>query len=97
MRSLSGPGMTDSRKCFIPMVSSPLLRGMLLKNIDMTRGQWMIGDRSLETKIAGVTTTNVAKTLPHKIQEWQYGDGVKWQTDPLLTVTGNIIILRSPH
>ena len=34
--------------------------------------------------------------LPHQISEWAYVDGDgKVGIDPLLTVTGNIIILRS--
>ena len=63
-------------------------------NIDMTGGYWRIGDDPA-TNAAGVATAKVAETLPHKIQEWKYWDDVKWQTDPLLTVTGNIVILRS--
>ena len=45
----------------------------------------------------GGVSTAVSNTnlLPHQISEWEYHNGDKWQTDPLLTVTGNIIILRS--
>ena len=59
----------------------------------MTGGYWKIGPDPATDK-GGVRTADVAKTLPHKIQAWQYTDG-KWHNDPLLTVTGNIIILRS--
>ena len=49
----------------------------------------MIGE-DLATEAGGVSTV-VSNTnlLPHQISEWQYYDD-KWQTDPLLTVTGNI-------
>ena len=60
----------------------------------MTEGYWLIG-RDLARNEGGVRTAKVAKTFPHKIQAWEYYSGVKWHTDPLLTVTGNIIILRS--
>ena len=63
----------------------------------MTGGRWMIGPDPAEN-IGGVDTfvTNT-NLLPHQISEWKYWDGDKWQTDPLLTVTGNIIVLRSPY
>ena len=66
-----------------------------ITNIDMTGGRWMIGPDPAEN-IGGVDTfvTNT-NLLPHQISEWKYWDGDKWQTDPLLTVTGNIIICRS--
>ena len=55
----------------------------------------MIGDD--QATDAGGVATVVSNTnlLPHQISEWKYYNGDKWQTDPLLTVTGNIIILRS--
>ena len=60
----------------------------------MTEGYWVIGDANVGDVVAVVTNKNL---LPHQISEWKYWDGGKWQwqTDPLLTVTGNIIILRS--
>ena len=60
----------------------------------MTEGYWLIGEDPA-TDAGGVSTV-VSNTnlLPHKISEWKYYDD-KWQIDPLLTVTGNIIILRS--
>ena len=65
-------------------------------NIDMTVDHWLIGPDPA-SNAGGVGTAEVTKTLPHKIQAWEYysDSGGKWQTDPLLTVTGNIIILRS--
>ena len=60
---------------------------------DITGGYWMIGSDPA-TDAGGVKTAEVVKTLPHKIQAWQYFYG-EWHNDPLLTVTGNIIILRS--
>ena len=56
----------------------------------------MIGDDPA-TNAGGVSrvvfNTNL---LPHQISEWKYYDydDDKWKTDPLLTVRGNIIILR---
>ena len=60
----------------------------------MTEGHWMIGDDPA-TDAGGVSTV-VSNTnlLPHQISEWIYYGGGKWPVDPLLTVTGNIIILR---
>ena len=66
-----------------------------ITNIDMTEGFWAIGPDPA-TDAGGVSTV-VSNTnlLPHQISEWQYSDGGEWHVDPLLTVTGNIIILRS--
>ena len=61
----------------------------------MTEGYWLIGEDPA-TDAGGVSTV-VSNTnlLPHQILEWQYVNvDNEWQTDPLLTVTGNIIILR---
>ena len=65
-----------------------------ITNIDMTGGHWMIGDDPA-TDAGGVATVYNTNLLPHQISEWDYYDGDKWHVDPLLTVTGNIIILRS--
>ena len=59
----------------------------------MTVDHWLIGDDPA-TNMGGVGTVEVTKTFPHNIQAWEYSSG-GWHTDPLLTVTGNIIILRS--
>ena len=67
-----------------------------ITNIDMTGGRWAIGPDPATD--AGGVSTAVSNTnlLPHQISEWEYAiGGGKWQTDPLLTVTGNIIIWRS--
>ena len=76
------------------MVSFLLTEMTCITNIDMTVGYWIIG-RNPATNAGGVGT-GVSNTnlLPDQISEWRYYDD-KWQTDPLLTVTGNIIILRS--
>ena len=61
----------------------------------MTGAHWLIGPDP--TTSAGGVRTVLSNTnlLPHQISEWEYAIvGGKWQTDPLLTVTGNIIILR---
>ena len=63
-------------------------------NIDITEGYWVIG-ADLAANVLGVQTAGVANTLPHKVQAWDYVKGDSWHTDPLLTVTGNIVILRS--
>ena len=77
------------------MVSFLLTEMTIVSKIDMTGGFWAIGPDPA-TDAGGVSTV-VSNTnlLPHQISEWEYWDGGKWQTDPLLTVTGNIIILRS--
>ena len=67
-------------------------------------GLWMIGPDPA-TEVGGVkTAVSDTNLLPHQIQEWQYYDPQyinqyydHWHTDPLLKVTGNIIILRSLH
>ena len=68
-----------------------------ITNIGMTEGFWAIGPDPATD--AGGVSTAVSNTnlLPHQISEWKYfnGDKGKWQTDHLLTVTGNISILRS--
>ena len=67
-----------------------------ITNIDMTMtgDRWNIGPDPTRDG-GGVRTAEVSLELPYNASEWQYWDGGKWQTDPLLTVTGNIIILRS--
>ena len=65
-----------------------------ITNIDMTDGFWVIGSDPA-TDAGGVATVYNTNLLPHQISEWDYYDGDKWHVDPLLTVTGNIIILRS--
>ena len=66
-----------------------------ITNIDMTGGRWMIGPDPANNHGGVSTVVTNTNLLPHQISEWQYYNGDKWQTDPLLTVTGNIIILRS--
>ena len=77
------------------MVGFLLTEMTIVSNIDMTGGRWAIGPDPATD--AGGVNTAVSNTnlLPHQISEWEYAVGGKWQTDPLLTVTGNIIILRS--
>ena len=66
--------------------------------MDITGGYWNIGPDPTNNK-RGVSTKYKYKytdLLPHQISEWNYAlGGGKWQIDPLLTVTGNMIILRS--
>ena len=65
-----------------------------ITNIDMTGGRWNIGPDPTRDG-GGVRTAEVSLELPHQTSEWQFWDGHRWQTDPLLNVTGNVIILRS--
>ena len=62
---------------------------------DITVGRWMIGHDPATDKGGVATVVQNTNLLPHQISEWEYLDSGKWQTDPLLTVTGNIIILTS--
>ena len=68
-----------------------------ITKIDMTGGGWLIGSDPATNRGGVETVVYNTNLLPHQISEWKYWDGDKWQTDPLLTVTGNIIVLRSPY
>ena len=59
---------------------------------DITDGFWLIGDPATNT--AGVATLDPAGDLwPHQVRYWQYyTTSGGWQSDPQLTVTGNINI-----
>ena len=63
-------------------------------------GFWLIGDLAADSGYVA-TPSSSQILLPNKIREWQYGAGLNgfgtlvWNDDHLLTVTGNIIILRS--
>ena len=53
---------------------------------EVTGGRWMIAG-SL-TGAGGVRTVPLHRQWPHQVPAWQFfSEG--WQTDPLLTVTGN--------
>ena len=65
-----------------------------ITDIDMTEGRWMVGSDPATDEGGVDTVVTNTNLLPHKISEWKYYDD-KWQIDPLLTVTGNIIIWRS--
>ena len=55
----------------------------------ITDGYWGIGDPA--TDIGDVITSVPAGDLwPHQVVSWIYWTGDKWQSDPQLTVTGNI-------
>ena len=60
---------------------------------DITEGQWMIWPDPTEN-IGGVKTADPAGGLwPHQVRSWEYyTTSGGWQSDPLLTVTGNINI-----
>ena len=85
-----------TRKMFYSDSVFPFTEMTGITCIDITVGHWMIGNDPA-TNAGGVSTvvfnTNL---LPDQISEWEYYDNDgKWYTDPLLTVTGNIVILRS--
>ena len=59
---------------------------------DITGGNWLIGSDPA-TDLGGVATAEPAGDLwPHQVRSWEYYSGGKWQSDPQLTVTGNINI-----
>ena len=59
---------------------------------DITDGFWMIWPDPA-TDIGSVKTAAPAgDQWPHNIKDWEYYSEEEWQSDPLLTVTGNIII-----
>ena len=65
--------------------------------MDITGGYWNIGPDPTNNK-RGVSTKYKYKytdLLPHQISEWEYLDDGEMYADPKLTVTGNIISLRS--
>ena len=71
---------------------------IVITNFDITVGYWMIGDDLKKEQGTGLRAGKRGLSLPSEASEWQYWDGTAWetwQTDPLLTVTGNILILRS--
>ena len=71
-----------------------IMRLTVITNIDMTGGRWMIGPDPANNHGGVSTVVTNTNLLTHQISEWKYWDGDKWQTDPELTVKGNIIILR---
>ena len=59
---------------------------------NMTGGKWLIGPDP-ESNSAGVASADPAGSLwPHQVKSWRYVSGGKLQSDPQLTVTGNINI-----
>ena len=64
----------------------------VINNNDITGGRWLIGDPANEG--GGVATVDPAGDLwPHQIRSWQYQNSIdEWESDPQLTVTGNINI-----
>ena len=62
----------------------------VITNNDTTGGYLTIGDPA--TDAGGVATVNPAGDLwPHQVRSWQYAIQ-EWQSDPQLTVTGNVNI-----
>ena len=59
----------------------------------ITAGRWVIGDRLTENGGVG-TVASAGDLWPHKVMSWVYFDiSGKVESDPQLTVTGNINIL----
>ena len=64
----------------------------VINNNDITEGYWLIGPDPA-TNGGGVGTVDPAEDQwPHQVRSWKYSSGGKWQSDPQLTVTGNINI-----
>ena len=62
---------------------------------DITVGYWMIGPDP-ETEKGGVGTVDPAgDQWPHQVRNWKFWTGKEWESDPSLTVTGNINIFYS--
>ena len=62
----------------------------VITNNDITAGRWLIGDPANEG--AYVKTADPAgDQWPHQVTSWKIYSG-GWQSDPQLTVTGNINI-----
>ena len=91
--NLSGPDRMDRSKFFIRTVSLLYCDdddNCVITNNDITGGYWLIGDPA--TDRGGVSTAAPAEDQwPHQVRSWNYWtEG--WQSDPQLTVTGNINI-----
>ena len=55
---------------------------------DITGGNWMIGYNFGGGAVRTVDPTG--DQWPHQVRAWQYAVVGGWESDPLLTVTGNI-------
>ena len=64
---------------------------MMMTDNNITGGYWMIGDPAANAGWVA-TVAPAGDQWPHNIRDWEYLTGGKWQSDPLLTVTGNINI-----
>ena len=84
-----------TQKIFYDSGKFPFTEMTCNTNIDMTGGGWTIGPDPADDEGNVSTVVSNTNLLPHQISGWQYADGDKWQTDPLLTVTGNTVLLRS--
>ena len=64
----------------------------VINNNDITVGNWWIGPDPATKESGGVYTAAPAGDLwPHQVRSWQYANAIlEWQSDPQLTVTGNI-------
>ena len=64
----------------------------IITDNDITGGYWKIGEDPA-TDAGGVATADPAGGLwPHQVRSWKYAVPGRWESDPLLTVTGNINI-----
>ena len=92
--------MTELRNCFIAIVSlhcddddNEEDDDCVITDNNNTGGRWLIGDPA--TNRGGLETEDPAgDKWPHQVRAWQYSTTTSggWQSDPLLTVTGNIEI-----
>ena len=94
--NLSGPDMMELRNCFTMVSIFCDDDDCVITVNDITGGWWMMGP---DLATGGVETVSPARGLwPHNIRDWKYllsgGNKKYWskgdyQTDILLTVTGN--------
>ena len=66
-----------------------------LSDNNITAGFWMIGDPASDS--GGVGTVDlIGDQWPYQVRDWEYDSGgLGWESDPRLTVTGNININNS--
>ena len=92
--NLSGPDMRDLKNYFMIIVSlycDDDDYNYVITNNDITAGYWLIGDPA--TEAGGVGSANPPGYLwPHQVRSWVYLVSDEFQSDPQLTVTGNIYI-----
>ena len=73
------------------MMMMMMMMMMIVTDNNVTGGYWLIGDPATNARY--VATVAPANGLwPHNMKVWEWYSGRGWQSDPLLTVTGNMNI-----